>query len=234
MELLAETWSWLSAAEQWEGADGIPARTWEHLRLAVSATVVALLLAVPPAVWLAHRRAGEFLASAVVNIGRAVPSFGVIVIAALLFLRAGIPVRFWSTMVALVALALPPLFTNAYAGVRGVDPATLDAARGMGLTDRQLLGELEVPLAVPLIVTGLRISFVQVLATATLGAIIGPGGGLGRYIVDGFARGPGGYTEVLGGAVLVALLTIAGERALGWVERRSLPTGVARLVDART
>lgn len=230
MEILADALAWLTAPEQWSGPNGIPARTLEHLQLSVSAIVVAILIAVPPALYLAHRRRAEFLASAVVNIGRAVPSFGIVVLAALLFLTWGVPIRFWSTVVALIALALPPVFTNTYSAIRNVDAATVEAARGMGLTERQVLLGVELPIGAPVILTGIRIAWAQVLATATLGAVVSSGGGLGRYIVDGFAVGRGGYAEVFGGAVLVAGLTILGDRAFDLSERLLLPFGVRRLV----
>ena len=229
-DILTETWAWFTTAEQWSGPDGIPARTLEHLELSLAAIVVAVLLAVPPALVLAHKRRAEFLATAVVNTGRAIPSFGIVVLAALLFLTWGIPVRFWSTVVALVALALPPIFTNTYSAVRNVEPATVEAARGMGLTERQLLLGVELPIAAPVMLTGVRIAWAQVLATATLGAVISSGGGLGRYIVDGFAVGSSGYDQVFAGAILVAILTLLGERAFDLTERLVLPTGIKRLL----
>lgn len=229
-QIVADAMAWFTAPEQWSGPDGIPARTLEHLELSVVALVVAVLLAVPPALLLAHRRRAEFLASAIVNTGRAVPSFGIVVLAALVFLTWGIPVRFWATVVALIALALPPIFTNTYSAIRNVDPATVEAARGMGLTEHQLLLGVELPIGAPVILTGIRIAWAQVLATATLGAVISSGGGLGRYIVDGFAIGSSGYDQVLGGAVLVALLTLLGDRAFDLTERLVLPAGIKRLL----
>lgn len=229
-DILVDAWLWFAAPEQWSGRNGIPARTLEHLELSLAAIVVAVLLAVPPALVLAHRRRAEFLASAVVNTGRAVPSFGIVVLAALLFLTWGIPVRFWATVVALIALALPPIFTNTYSAVRTIDPATVEAARGMGLTERQVLLGVELPIAAPVMLTGIRIAWTQVLATATLGAVISSGGGLGRYIVDGFATGSAGYDRVFGGAILVAVLTLLGERVFDLTERLVLPVGVRRLL----
>lgn len=234
MELLSDTLAWFTDPDQWTGIDGIPLRALEHLQLSVLSTAVAALLAIPPALWLAHRRRAEFLANAVVNVGRAVPSFGIVVLAGLLFLTWGIPVRFWAVVVALVALALPPMFTNTYAGIRSVDPAMVEAGRGMGLTEQQLLRDLELPVAAPLILAGVRIAFVQVIATATLGAIVGPGGGFGRYIVDGFAVGPSGYDEVFAGAILVAVLTLLAERVFNLGERLLLPAGVRHVVDTQS
>lgn len=233
MELLGDVVSWFTDAGQWSGTNGIPARTLEHLQLALVSTIVAALIALPPALWLAHHRRGEFVANAVVNLGRAVPSFGIIVVVALLFLRWNFAIEFWPLVVALVALALPPVFTNTYAGVRSVDPSVVESGRGMGFTERQLLLELELPIAAPLLLAGVRIAFVQVIATVPLGAVIGPGGGLGRYIVDGFALGPTGYARVFGGAILVAVLTLLAERAFTLLERLALPVGVQRLLGAQ-
>lgn len=232
MELLSEVWVWLTDPAQWSGRNGIPARTLEHLVLSLLATGIAIAVALPPALWLAHRRKGEVLANAVVNIGRAVPSFGIIVVAALLFLRWGWPVEFWAVVVALVALALPPIFTNAYTGIRSVEPSIVESGRGMGFTDSQILRGLELPIAAPIVLAGIRIAFVQVIATVALGAIVGPGGGLGRYIVDGFALGPAGHARVFAGAILVALLTILAERGFTLAERAALPPGIARLLGS--
>lgn len=230
MELLGDVAAWLTDPAQWSGRNGIPARTLEHLQLSVIPTLLAAAIALPPALWLAHRRKGEFLANAIVNLGRAVPSFGIIVFIALMFLRWGFPIQFWPLVAALVALALPPVFTNAYTGIRSVGSGMVESGRGMGLTERQLLLDLELPIAAPLILAGLRIAFVQVIATVPLGAVIGPGGGLGRYIVDGFALGPNGYPRVFGGAILVALLTVAAERGFTALEQMALPSGVKRLM----
>lgn len=231
MSIVVDAFDWLTAAQQWSGRNGIPARTLEHLELSLVAMIIALAIAVPPALWLAHSRKGEFLASAVVNLGRAIPSFGIVVFSALLFLTWGLGVSFWAITVALVGLALPPVFTNTYAGVRSVEASTLEAARGMGLTERQLLLDVELPMAAPIVLAGIRIALVQVIATVPLGAIVGPGGGLGRYVVDGFALGPGGYARVFGGAVLIAVLTLLAERAFTLLERAALPAGVRRLVS---
>lgn len=232
MQLLADVFSWFADPARWSGSRGIPFRVLEHLQLSVTATLIAVALAVPPALVLAHARRGEFLANATVNIGRAIPSFGVVIVAALLFIRYGGPIRFWPIVVALVLLALPPIFTNTYTGVTSVDPATLEVGRGMGMTERQILLRVEAPIALPVALAGLRIAFVQVIATATLGAVVSPGGGLGRYIIDGFARGPRGHAEVFAGALLVALLTLASEAVMNLGERLLLPAGLRRLVKA--
>src|SRR5690606_42136842 len=121
--------------------------------------------------------------SAIVNIGRAIPSFGIVAIMLPISLWLGLGIGFWPTFVALVALAMPPIFTNTYTAVAEVDPAIREAALGMGMTGAQLLFRTELPLAMPVIWTALRVSSVQVVATATLGAVVG-WGGLGRYVID--------------------------------------------------
>jgi osmoprotectant transport system permease protein len=128
------------------------------------------------------------------------------------------PLGYWATLVALVALALPPMFVNAYTGVRQIDAALVEAAQGMGMSERQVLGWVELPLALPVIMAGIRTAVVEVLATATIGAVVGFGG-LGRYIIDGFAQRK--FEEVFVGGVLVALLVIVAESSLRWAQRRA-------------
>ncbi|MCA1704735.1 MAG: ABC transporter permease subunit, partial [Actinobacteria bacterium] len=161
-------------------------------------------------------------------------------------LRLGLGLGFWPTVVALFFLAIPPMLTNTYVGVLGVDVDTVEAARGMGMSGRQILMRIEIPLAARLIVSGLRTSAVQVIATATLGAVIASGG-LGRYIVDGFAfgtfgeNGVEGRQMVVGGALLVAVLALLTEVGLAIVEKAVVPRGmsarpprIAPGVDLRT
>ena len=225
---------WLTTSETWTGSKGIVGLAWDHLWISVLSTAVAVALAVPVALWLAHHRRGRFLANAIANIGRAVPSFGVVVIGAVLFIRWGLPAEVWPLVITLVALAVPPLFTNTYTAVVEVDPATLEAARGMGHTEFEVLRQVEVPMATPLVLEGTRLAFVQVIATATLGAVATSGGGLGRLIIDGFATfRTGGDVELVGGAIAVALLTLLGERGFVLAERALVPDGVRRLVDSQ-
>lgn len=230
MEILLETVAWIVDPDRWGwGGRTIPFRVVQHLHLALVPTLVAVAVAVPSAAWLAHRRRAEFLATAVVNVGRAIPSFGVLVVAALLAIRWGVSVSFWPGVLALLLLALPPIFTNTYAGVRGVDPATVEAGRGMGMTSREILVDVELSLGSPVILAGIRIAFLQVVATVPLIAVVGPSGGLGRYIIDGFAQGRAARHQVLAGAVLVALLTFVADLAFGRLEQRLLPTGLRQL-----
>lgn len=226
--LVGDVVSWFGEPGRWSGPGSVPARAIEHVWLAIVPTLIAAVTALPPALWLAHRRRGEVIANGIVNIGRAVPSFGILVVAALFAIRWGVSLEFWPVVVALVALALPPIFTNAYAGVAGVDPATVEASRGVGMTEAQVLARVEVPMGSPVVLAGLRIAFVQVLATVPLAAVVSSGGGFGRYIVDGFALGRGGHDQVVAGAILVAALTILSEFVLEGVERLVLPPAVGR------
>lgn len=227
MDFLGDVLAWLVDPANYSGRDAIPKRVGEHLWVSVCGVVVAAALATPPAAWLAHRRRGAFLTGALVNVGRAVPSFGIVIVAGVLFAGWGLGMAFWPTFVALVALALPPIFTNVYTGVRGVDPAAVESARGMGMTERQILLRTELPLASAVIFAGLRIATAQVIATATIGAVL-TFGGLGRYIIDGFAQKD--EVKVFAGAILVALLTLLSEGVFALLERVALPAGVRRVV----
>ena len=158
-------------------------------------------------------------ASAVVNIGRAVPTFGILVIV-VVWLGLG-P---WPALIALIALSGPPMFTNTVAGVLAVNKAVLESARGMGMTGRMVLMKVELPLALPVIAEGVRIAISQVIATATLAALAA-GGGLGRFIVDGFAQRDQG--ELLIGAVLVAALAVLAETGFTRGQRRLTPRGIS-------
>lgn len=220
MSAWSELVDFLSVADNWWGPRGVVARVVDHVQVSAAAVAAAAAIAVPPAMWLGHLRRGGAVAAAAFNVGRAIPSFAIISLALPLSLRYGFGLGFWPTFVALVALALPPLFTNTYAGIAGVDPAVVDAARGMGMTGGQVLARVEAPNALPLVLTGLRVSAVQVVATATLGAFVGFGG-LGAYINEGFRQQDDG--KLLCGAVLVAVLAMATELLFGVLQRVLLP-----------
>jgi osmoprotectant transport system permease protein len=219
IEFFREVAAWLSDPANWAGRGGVPNRMWEHLSVAGVALAIAGVAALPAAVTLGHRGRGGMLAVTGVNLWRALPSFGIVGIAFPITLALGLrPLGYWATLVALVALALPPMFVNAYTGVRHVDAALVEAARGMGMSEGQVLGWVELPLALPVIMAGIRTAVVEVLATATIGAVVGFGG-LGRYIIDGFAQRK--FEEVFVGGVLVALLVIVAESTLRWAQRRA-------------
>ncbi|MET9514810.1 ABC transporter permease [Streptomyces sp. NPDC002994] len=198
MNTLSAAWDWLTSSANWSGEGGIWSRLGEHLFLTVVCLLLSCLIALPVALVLGHLGKGGALAVNISNVGRAVPTFAVLVL--LLLTPIGRHGE-WPTIIALVLFAVPPLLTNAYVGMRGVDRDIVRAARGMGMTGGQLLWRVELPLALPLILTGVRIAAVQLVATATIAALAG-GGGLGRIITAGFnlASTP----QVVAGAVLVA------------------------------
>ncbi|WP_028812603.1 ABC transporter permease [Streptomyces flavidovirens] len=213
MNTLSAAWDWLTSAANWSGEGGIGNRLGEHLFLTVLCLLLSCLIALPVALVLGHLGRGGALAVNISNAGRAVPTFAVLVL--LLLTPVGRHGQ-WPTIIALVLFAVPPLLTNAYVGMRGVDRDTVRAARGMGMTGGQLLWRVEVPLALPLILTGVRVAAVQLVATATIAALAG-GGGLGRIITAGFnlASTP----QVVAGAVLVALFALLVEGVFETAQR---------------
>jgi len=227
MHTFVDVLHWLTTSSHWSGSTGIPARVGEHLELSAVAVVLACAVAIPVGLVVGHLRRFEFLAVSFANLGRAVPSFAILVLAYLLFLQLwpALAFGFGPTVVALFLLAVPPIITNTYVGVQSVDADTVEAARGMGMTERDVLVRLELPLAAPLIMAGLRTSAVTVVATATLAALIG-GGGLGRFIIDGFHTND--TVQIVSGAVLVALLSILTESTFALVERAVRPRTSSR------
>jgi osmoprotectant transport system permease protein len=216
---------WFTTSAHWHGDNGLPHRTGEHVVLSVVAIGLAAVVALPIGIVLGHLRRGGALSAGIANTWRAVPSYGLLVLAAQVFGLGSTP-----TYIALVALGLPPMLVNAYVGMAGVDAELRESARGMGMTGWQSLRQVELPLALPLIMAGLRTGAVQVVATATLAAFIGEGG-LGRYIVDGHAVQDN--VTVVAGAIVVALLSVFTELGLGAVQKAVTPRGRnAALADA--
>lgn len=211
---------YLTTEDNWWGRRGIVPRLGDHVRLSAASVAAAGIIAIPPALYLGHVRRGGTLATALVNLGRAVPSLAVLALVFPLSLRYGFGLGFWPTFVALVVLGIPPIFTNTYAGVVGVDPAVVDAARGMGMRGSEVLWRVETPNALPLLLTGLRVSAVQVVATATLGAFVGFGG-LGAFINEGFRQRDD--AKLLTGAVFVAAVAVITELSFGFVQRWLTP-----------
>ena len=218
MNHLSNVLRWFADPAHWSGPDGIPVRLVEHLQISAESVAIGAVIALPIGIALGHYGRFGNLAINISNVGRALPSFGILVIAFQVFGLGSLPV-----LVALVALAIPPMITNSYVGLREVDPDVKEAARGMGYRELTQLVRVELPLAVPLVMAGIRTSAVQVVATATLAALIA-GGGFGRYVVDGFAQQD--YTKLFAGAVLVAALAMATELSLSAVERLLVPRGI--------
>jgi osmoprotectant transport system permease protein len=219
VDVLGDLIRWLTAPEQWSGPAGIPVRTFQHLWYSLLATGLAAAIALPIGVAIGHLGRGGLLVINLSNLGRALPSLGIIILVFTLVGFGVVPV-----LVALTALAIPPIVTNSYVGIRSVDRDVREAAEGMGMTGWQLLWQVELPVALPLIMAGIRTSAVQVVATATLAAFVGLGG-LGRYLIDGFAQRD--LPQVLGGAVLVAVLSLLTELVLGRVQARVVSKGLA-------
>ena len=219
MELLGSALEWLTDPVNWSGAGGIPNRMFEHVWLSGLSVLAAIAIAVPVGLAIGHTGRGAFITVSVANLGRSIPSYALLLIFFTIVNRVG----FAAAIPALVLLAIPPILVNTYVALREVDRDTVEAGRAMGLRELQLLTRVELPIALPAIVTGIRIAAVQVVATATLAALVG-GGALGRYIVDGFARQS--YDQLLVGAFLVALLALLTERLLTWVEGRLVSPGL--------
>lgn len=228
MSMLHEFTTYVTTAANWDGDRGILHRTIEHLRLSGAAVIAAAAVALPSAVWLGHARRGGFIVQSIVNVGRAVPSLAILALLFPLSLHYGFGLGFWPTLVALVILAVPPMFTNAYTAIRSVDPDVVEASRGMGMRPIEVLTRVEVPSGLALILTGVRIATLQVIATATLGAYVGFNG-LGSFINEGFRQRDD--AKLLTGAVAVALCALVVDQAFGVVSRRAMPW---RTVKAQT
>jgi osmoprotectant transport system permease protein len=229
MRVLHDAWEFLADGAHWSGPGGIWQLLAQQLLITVTALGLALAIGLPVALWLGHRGRGGFLAINVSNVGRAVPTFALLAVLVTAdwpgtttfgpYGRAGL-----ATLLSLAAFALPPIITNSYIAVREVPADVKEAATGMGMSAAQRFARVELPLALPLIVSGVRMALVQVWATATIAALVA-GPGLGRIITDGFANTD--YGKGIAGAVVVAivalLLELAGSLVQGWVD--PLPRG---------
>jgi osmoprotectant transport system permease protein len=218
MSFIGQVLQWFLDGSHWQGDFGIPNRLFEHLYMSAASLAVAALIALPIGVTIGHIGRGGNLAINVANVGRAVPSFALLVLAVQL-----VGIGFWPAFVALVALGIPPMVTNSYIGMREVDADVREAAKGMGMRDRAVLWRVELPIAAPLIMAGVRTSAVNIVATATLAALVA-WGGLGRFIVDGLAQRD--TVQLFAGALLVALLSIAVEVSLTGLQRITTPVGL--------
>ncbi|MEO5982986.1 MAG: ABC transporter permease [Pedococcus sp.] len=218
--------TWLFDPIHWSGSDGIPARTVQHLWYSGLAMVAACLIAIPAGLAIGHTGRGRFLAVNLAGAARAIPSLGLLYLMVLwLFPKlAGDSAFLVPSLIVLVVLAIPPIMAGAYSGVEGVDPAARDAAKGMGMTGFQVLRQVEVPCALPLLFSGVRSATLQVIATATLAAIAGTGG-LGRYIIDGQKIRE--FPQMASGALLVAVLALLVDLVLSLVQRFFVSPGLS-------
>lgn len=219
MSFLTFAWDWLKSPAQWHGQNGIPDRLLQHVfYYTVPSLLIAALIALPVGLLIGHYGRGGFVAINTANIWRAIPTLGLLVLMVVLLGLSIEPV-----LIPLVVLGIPPILVNAYEGVAGVDPDLKDAARGMGMTPWQVLWKVEVPVAMPLIMLGLRTAAIFIVATATIAAEIGSGG-LGRYIIDGLAAN--NYGEVAGGAAVIVVLALVVQVAFVGLRRLVVPEGL--------
>jgi osmoprotectant transport system permease protein len=218
MEFLSHLFVWFADPAHWHGSDGIPLRTFEHLWYSLFAALAAVAIGLPLGLVVGHTNKGGEVAVNASNLGRAIPSFGIIVLAGTLAPFGYLPV--W---IALTAVGLPPIVTNSYVGVRSIDPEVREAGEGMGMTGAQMLFRVEVPIALPLIMAGIRTSVVQIVATTTIAAFITLGG-YGRYIFDGLPQRQ--FEKVVAGALLAALLSLLVEYGLGRLQDVVVPRGL--------
>jgi osmoprotectant transport system permease protein len=223
MEFFGQVVAWFADPATWSGRNGIPIRLWEHVSLSAASLAVGTLIALPVGLVIGHTGRGAVLAVSIANIGRAIPSLGLLGIVFPLGLVLGLGLGFWPSLIALVALAIPPIVLNTYVGLSQVERDLVEAARGMGMRESQILGRLEIPIAMPVILAGIRTSAVQVVATATLAAVIS-GGTLGHLILAGVNTGD--EVQVFGSALLVAILAIGTELAFGLLQRAATPPGL--------
>lgn len=215
--------TWLFDPDHWSGPTGIPARILEHLGYTGLTVLVAAVIAIPFGAVIGHTGRGTFLVAGLSNGLRALPELGLLTLLVLLTYVGLLPV-----VISLVVLALPPILAGTYAGIRNVDRAVVDAARGMGMRESTILAKVELPNALPLILGGIRSAALQVIATATIAAYVSLGG-LGRFVIDGNNAGagsPDGYPQMAAGAIVIAVLALVVEGVLEIVQRVAVSPGL--------
>lgn len=229
MEFFGEVVAWLGDPANWSGPGGVPARLGEHAVLSVVPLAVGIAIAVPAGAWIGHTGRGANLVINIANVGRAIPSLAILALATMLLQAWLVEIGLRAvasevaTMIAMTALAIPPILTNTYVGVSEVDRDLVEAGRGLGMRAGEVLRRVELPIALPVMLVGIRTAAVQVVATATLGAVFATGG-LGRFIIDGIAQRD--HAEVFAGGMLVALLSMLTEVGFTIVQRRATSPGL--------
>jgi osmoprotectant transport system permease protein len=209
----------------WSGAQGIPQRLVEHLGYTALTLVIALVIAIPAGAYIGHTGRGGFLVVGLANGLRALPTLGLLVL-----IVGATGLGLIGPITALVILAVPPILAGTYAGVRNVDSAVVDAARGMGMRGREVLVGVELPNALPLIIGGIRSAVLQVISTATIAAYVALGG-LGRFIIDGLAVRD--FPQMIAGSLLVALLAIVADLLLAGLQKRLVSPGLRAAAPSR-
>lgn len=218
MNIAAQIFAWFVDGSHWTGSAGVPARVLEHLHYSVLALLAGGVVAVPIGALVGHTGRGGFLIVGLANWLRSLPDFGLLVLLVLLVGIGLLPV-----VAALTVLAIPPLLAGTYAGIRNVDSAVVDAARGMGMRERDVLLKVELPNALPLMLGGLRSATLQVVATTAIAAYVSFGG-LGRFLIDGLRSQD--YPQMAGGALLIAVLALVVEAVLAGVQRLVVSPGL--------
>lgn len=221
--------AWLFSPANWSGASGIPVRLGEHLAYSALTLLLAVVIAIPIGLAIGHTGRLRGFAVGVSGAFRAIPTLGLVIYLAVALADFTIV----PPLIALTILAIPPVLAGAYSGVESVDDRTVDAARAMGMTEFQILTKVELPLALPLLIGGVRSAALQVIATWTVAAIL-PVGGLGRYLIDGLAVQ--NYPEMLSGSILVVALALVVDGLFALVQRFVVPRGViaGQVKDVRT
>ena len=220
----SQIWGWFTDPTHWSGSDGVPSRVVEHLLYTGLTLLIALVIAVPAGAWVGHTGRLRWLVTSA-NAARAVPTLGLLFAVSMFvgpLIKSDLAFVIPSIAV-LVLLAIPPLLSGTYAGIDSVEPAARDAARGMGMTDWQVLTKVEAPIALPLFLSGLRSATLQVIATATIAASVSLGG-LGRYLIDGLASRD--FVQMVCGSILVAVLALVADGILALLERRAVSPGI--------
>lgn len=220
---------WFTDPSHWTGSDGILVLVAQHLAYSSIALLLACLIGLPVGLYVGHTRRGVVLIAGLANALRSLPSLGLIVLLVILFgpVFASDLAFIVPSLIVLVLLAVPPIMTGSYAGIAAVDPAVVDAARGMGKRPLQILFDVELPCALPLIFSGLRGATLQIISTATIAAYVSLGG-LGRLIIDGQAQND--YYQMAAGAVLVGVLALTVDLMIGVISRITVSPGLSRRV----
>jgi osmoprotectant transport system permease protein len=230
MDFLAQVLAWFTAPQQWTGGDSIPVHLVGHLALSGWAVIGGVLIAVPIGVFIGHTGRGAFLVIALANVGRAIPSIAILGIVFPISLRLHLGFGFVPTLIALIALAIPPIVTNTYAALREVDRDLVESGRGMGMGELQLLARVELPVGAGLLMTGIRTAAVQVVATASLGAVISADC-LGFFVLKGIAIQD--RPQIFAGALMIAALSLLTELLFGSLQRRVVSPGLHVAAPAR-
>ncbi|CAL9606970.1 ABC transporter permease [Streptomyces sp. enrichment culture] len=220
MNVLNFVQAFFSDSAHWHGYDGIPQRLLEHVQYSMLALALAAAIGLPVGLLTGHTGRGGNALAFIATAARALPSFGLLVLIVIVLGFGLLPV-----MIPLVILAVPPILVTTYEAVRSVDPSPVDAARGMGMRESRILFQVELPVALPLILSGLRSAAIQIVSTATIAAYVSLGG-LGRYIVDGLYQRD--YEKVVGGATLVAVLALVTLAVFWAAGRLAVSPGVRR------